>query len=96
MWGLTAKRVDKCLAGHAVDEGIDDVGIGDVGELIALLGETLDVLSKGLVGPLPVVAEVPRVPRPSVLTLQVADEDQTEIALAADVARLELLEPSSC
>ena len=33
-----AERVDERLAGHAIDEGIDDVGVGDVGELIALLG----------------------------------------------------------
>ena len=36
--GLVAKRVDESLAGHATDEGIDHVGIGDVGELIVLLG----------------------------------------------------------
>jgi len=51
--------VDKRLVGHAVDEGIDDVGVGDVGELIALLGERLDVLLEGLVGPLSIVVEVP-------------------------------------
>jgi hypothetical protein len=51
--------VDERLAGHATDEGIDDVGVGDVGELVVLLGETLDVLSKGLVEPLLAVAEIP-------------------------------------
>jgi hypothetical protein len=56
--GLVAKRVDECLAGHATDEGVDDIGFGDVGELIVLLEEMLDVLLEGLVGPLPVVAEV--------------------------------------
>jgi hypothetical protein len=54
-----AKYVDEHFASHAANEGIDDVGIGDAGELIALLGETLDVLPEGLVGPLPVVAEIP-------------------------------------
>jgi hypothetical protein len=56
---LMAKYVDEHFASHAANEGIDDVGIGDAGELIALLGETLDVLPEGLVGPLPVVAEIP-------------------------------------
>jgi hypothetical protein len=51
--------VDEGLVGCATDEGIDHVSIGDVGELVALLGEALDVLSKGLVGPLLVVAKVP-------------------------------------
>ena len=58
-WGLAAKRVDECLVGHAVDERADHVGVGDVRELIALLGEALDVLPEGIVGPLPAVAKVP-------------------------------------
>ena len=90
-----AKHMDERLVGHATDQYIDDVSVGDVGELIALLEETLDVLPEGLVGPLPAVTEVPQVPGASVHTLEVADEDRTEITPAADAARLELLEPSS-
>jgi hypothetical protein len=74
---------------------MDYVGVGDVGKLIALFGEALDVLSEGLVGPLSVVMEVPGVTWVGVGTLELVDEDQTEIALVADAARLELLEPSS-
>ena len=51
--------MDERLASRAIDEGIDHVGVGDVGELIVLLGEALDVPSEGLIGPLPVVLEVP-------------------------------------
>jgi hypothetical protein len=40
--GLTAERLDECFAHRAADEGIDHVGVGDVGELVALLGEGLD------------------------------------------------------
>ena len=58
-WGLMAKRVDKHLTGRATDEGVDHVGVGDVWELIALLGEMLDVLLEGLIRPLAVVVEVP-------------------------------------
>ena len=87
--------MDERFAGRAADEGIDHVSIGDVGELVALLGEVLDVLLEGLVGPLPVVAEVPCVPKPSVCTLEVTDEDRTKVAPAADAAGLKLLEPSS-
>jgi hypothetical protein len=54
-----AERVDERLACHAADEGVDDVDVGDVGELVALLGETLDVLLEGLVEPMPVVADIP-------------------------------------
>jgi hypothetical protein len=50
--------VDKHLAGHAIDEGVDYVSVSDVGEPIALLGEALNVLSEGLVGPLHTVVVV--------------------------------------
>jgi DNA mismatch repair protein MutH len=53
------ERVDERLVGHAIDEGVDDIGVGDVEELTALLGKTLDILPKGLIGPLPTVAEIP-------------------------------------
>ena len=62
MHGLVAEHVDERLAGHAADEGIDHVGIDDVWELIALLGEALNVLLEGLIGPLLVVVEIPAVP----------------------------------
>jgi hypothetical protein len=52
--------MDKHLASHAIDEGVNHIGIGDVGELIVLLREALDVLPEGLVGPLPAVVEVPQ------------------------------------
>jgi hypothetical protein len=50
--------MDERLAGRAAYEGVDYVGVGDVGELIALLREVLNVLLKGLVGPLPAVVKV--------------------------------------
>jgi hypothetical protein len=86
--------VDERLTGHTANEGIDDVGGGDVGELV-VLGETLDVPLEGLIGPLLAVAEVPQVPGPSVRTLEVDNEDRTKIAPTVDAARLELLKPSS-
>jgi hypothetical protein len=49
-----AEHMDERLTSRATDEGIDDVG-----ELIALLGEMLDVLPKGLIGPLLVIVEIP-------------------------------------
>jgi hypothetical protein len=58
----TTEHVDECATGHAVDEGIDHVGVGDVWELIALLGEALSVLPEGLIGLLPIVVEILGVP----------------------------------
>jgi hypothetical protein len=87
--------VDEGLTSRAADEGIDDIGIGDVGKLIELLGEVLNVLPEGLIGPLPVVAEILGVPWVGVGALEVANEDRMEITPIADAARLELLDPSS-
>ena len=89
-----AERVDKNLVGHAIDKGIDHISIHDVGELIVLLGEALDVLLKGLVGPLPIGVEVPCVLGLCVHTLEVSDEDGAEVSLAANAVRMELLKPS--
>ena len=87
--------MDERFVGHAADEGVDHVGVDDVRELIALLGEALNVLPDGLVGPLPTVAEVPELSWVGVGTLKVANEDRTEMAPAVDTTELELLESSS-
>ena len=86
--------MDERFVGHAADEGVDHIGVGEVWELIALLGEALNVLPKGLIGPLPIVAKIIGVPQVGVGTLEVADEDRTKIAPTADAASLKLLEPS--
>jgi hypothetical protein len=35
-WGVMAKRMDEHLIGCAIDEGVDHIGIDDVGKLIVL------------------------------------------------------------
>jgi len=61
-WGLTTKCVYERLTGRATDEGVDHVGVGDVWELIELLGEALNVVLVGLISPLLVVVEILGVP----------------------------------
>ena len=80
-------HVDEHLTGHAADEGVDHVDVGDVWERIALLGQALNVLLERLVSPLPVVAEIPGVPWAGVGTLKVANEDRTEMALSSGYYR---------
>jgi hypothetical protein len=44
--GLTTKHADERLIGSAADEGVDHISVGDVWELIVLLGEALNLLLK--------------------------------------------------
>jgi hypothetical protein len=74
-----SEREDVCLTSRAAGEGIDDIGVTDIEELVLLLGEVLDVLAEGLIGPLPAIVLVPRVTGPSVCTLKVLDECRAEI-----------------
>jgi hypothetical protein len=47
--GVTAQLPDKLLASGSREESHDDVGVGDVGNLGALFGETPDIVTKRLV-----------------------------------------------
>ena len=46
MWALAPKLVDEGFVGRPTEEGADYIGISDVRELVALAGETPNVLSK--------------------------------------------------
>ena len=63
------------LVGHPGQKGSYHVGVGDVRELVALLGEAPDVPTEGLTGLLTVVLEVPWVPRALVRALEVSHKD---------------------
>lgn len=49
--------MDEHLACGAAGEGNDDVNVGDVGQLVALFGEALNVLSESLARLLPAVMQ---------------------------------------
>ena len=63
------------LVGGPGQEGSYNVGVGDVGQLVALLGEVPDVLTKSFIGLLSVVFEIPWVPRTRICALEVFHED---------------------
>jgi hypothetical protein len=71
--------VNQGLVGSPEQEHIDDVGISDVGQLIALVGETLDVVMEGLVQFVPIVLEVLGVPRTRVGALKVLHKDLFQV-----------------
>jgi hypothetical protein len=51
--------LDQLFAGGTREEGHDDVGVGDVGELGVLLGETPDVIPEGFARLLFAASEIP-------------------------------------
>jgi hypothetical protein len=51
--------LDQLFAGGTREEGHDDVRVGDVGELGALLGETPDVIPEGFTRLLFVALKIP-------------------------------------
>ena len=93
--GLASKLVHQLLTGGASDEGFDDVGVRDVGELGALLGKTPNEVSERLIRLLPTTPEVLGVPRAHVCALEVLDKDPNHVGLAVDQTHRKMLEPRS-
>ena len=77
-------------------KGTDDVGVGDAGELSALLGETTNVVAQGLVGLLMAPLEIPRIPRMHVRALEVAHEGRDQVGPVVDLVGRKMLEPRAC
>jgi hypothetical protein len=72
---------------HLVEESHDDVGIGDVGKLGALVGEMLDIVMEGLARLLFIAPEVPRVTRAYVGPFEVPFEHPFQVILVVDLSR---------
>ena len=67
--------MDQGLIGGPRQKSSYDVGIGDVGQLVALPGEAHDVPTKSFPKLLSVVFEITWVPRTCVCALEVSHED---------------------
>jgi len=85
--------VHKLFASGARNEGSDDIGVRDVGELSALFGESPDEVSERLIELLPTAPEVLGVPRAHVCALEVPDKDPDQVSPVVDHALREVLEP---
>jgi hypothetical protein len=71
---LAPQFAHQVLASGVGEECPDDVRVGDVGQLGALLQKPPDVLSQGFPWLLAAAPEIPRVPRAHVRTLEVSSE----------------------
>jgi hypothetical protein len=83
------------VARGAGEERPDDIRVGDVGQLGALLRKPLDVLSQGLPWLLAAASEIPRVPRAHVLAVEVSSESLDQVVLVGDLRRRQMLQPGS-
>jgi hypothetical protein len=72
--GLETQLAHQVAAGGAGEERADDIRVGDVGQLGALLRESSDVVPKGLSRLLPAASEVPGIPGAHVRALEIAGE----------------------
>ena len=73
--GLATELVYQLLAGGTGDESPNNIRVYDVRELGALLGESPDEISEGLIRLLPTAPEVLGISRTHVCALKVLDED---------------------
>jgi hypothetical protein len=86
---------DQLFAGGSREKSHDDVGVGDIGKLGVLFGETLDIVTEGLTRLLFTTPEVLRVTRAHVGPLEVSFEHSHQVVLVVDLSRREVLEPCS-
>ena len=83
------------LAGGLRQESSYNVGVGDVGKLVALPGEATDVPTKGFSGLLLVVLEIPWVPRVLVRALKVPHKDLLQVRPTLDSIGRKMFQPCS-
>jgi hypothetical protein len=85
--GLATQLAHEVAAGGAGEERADDIRIGDVGQLGALLRESPDVVPEGLSRLLSAASEVPGVSRVHVRALEIAGEGLDQVIPVGDLPR---------
>jgi hypothetical protein len=93
--GLATQLAHQVAAGGASEERSDDIRVGDVGQLGALLRESPDVVPERLSRLLAAASEIPGVPRVDVRALEVADEGLDQVIPVGDLPRRQMLQPGS-
>ena len=83
------------VASGAGEERPDDIRVGDVGQLGALLRKPPDVVSQGFPWLLAVASEIPRVPRAHIRALEVSSEGLDQVVPVRDLRKRQMLQPGS-
>jgi hypothetical protein len=93
--GLATQLAHQVVASGAGEERADDIWVGDVGQLGALLRESPDVVPKRLSRLLPTAPEVPGVSRAHVRALEIASEGLDQVVPVGDLPRRHVLQPGA-
>jgi hypothetical protein len=93
--GLATQLAHQVAAGGAGEERADDIRVGDVGQIGALLRESPDVVPERLSRLLAAASEIPGVPRAHVRALEVAGEGLDQVIPVGDLPRRQVLQPGS-
>jgi hypothetical protein len=91
---LATQFAHQVAASGADEERPDDIRVGDVGQLGALLRKPPDVVSQGFPWLLAVASKIPRVPRAHVRALEVSSEGFDQVVPVGDLCRRQMLQPA--
>jgi hypothetical protein len=92
---LATQLAHQVTTSGAGEERADDIRVGDVGQLGALLRKSPDVVPEGFSRLLAAASEIPGVPRAHVCALEVAGEGLDQVVLVGDLCRRQMLQPGS-
>jgi hypothetical protein len=92
---LVAKLMHRGSAGHTGPECRYNIGIAYLGEFMALLGKTLDIVLQELPLFLPTTLQIPGVVGLHVHTQEIAGKDLLKIFLAVDQVSGQVIKPGS-
>jgi hypothetical protein len=92
---LATQLAHQVTTNGAGEERADDIRIGDVGQLGALLRESPDVVPQGFSQLLAAASEIPGVPRAHVCALEVASEGFDQVVPVGDLRRWQMLQLGS-
>jgi hypothetical protein len=92
---LATQFAHQVAVSGAGEERPDDIRVGDVGKLGALLRKSPDVLPQGFPWLLAAASEIPGVPRAHVRALEVSSEGFDQIVPVGDLRRRQMLQLGS-
>jgi hypothetical protein len=92
---LATQLAHQVAASGAGEEHADDIRVGDVGQLGALLRKSPDVVPQGLSRLLAAALEISGVPRAHVCALEVAGEGFDQVVPVGDLRRRQMLQLGS-